>query len=335
MNKNKFLLPIIGISSLCSLSSCVKDTTPDDSIQVPSDESRVVMPSGAPTLSAFKLINEKRVQVEKNASNIPAYFSNAAFPFIVFDSTKGINLIEKAGENAHYEFVKMLTGGNFHLFAFNKSEDELANLKISQNDYVLGFQKGGAPDQLFKAIYKEANECDIYFNDVSSLKEKLLTMSADYAIDNTKVDYAIIAEPVATAVKAQLTKKGLKIADINLQQEFKKKYNDKWDKDYIPQAGLFVRNDIKDKYPKYYEDVINCFSSSIDEVLSDTKSVKESIESAFSSTEEQTANYGFASSLILSVQGNDGKKNGFGIVPNDIKFTKDDIKSYNSLLNSK
>lgn len=332
MKFKRNFLTIFSISLVALTSSCTFVKVDEDTSTTPGTETQVVMPKGAPTLSAYELINHKEVTVMDNASNIPTFFSSASYPFIVFDSVKGLNLIEKAGENAHYEFDMMLTGGNFHLFAFNKNESELENLTITDEDYILGFQKSGTPDLLFRTIYSGVTECDTYLNDISSLKDKLLGMSEDYRVDRNVVDYAIVAEPAATAIKTQLTKKGLKVADINLQKEYRNKFSNEWDKDFIPQAGLFVRKDIKTKYPDYYSQIKASFYSSITNVLTDPKNVKTSIESVFPDVQDQNSNYGFASNMITLVQGEDGKKNGFGIVPKDVNFTINDIKLFNSSL---
>lgn len=330
MKKRSLLLLLLPIFVSGSV-SCSNINKYGDTI-FPPDEIPLVVPSGSPTLSVYNLINKDKAEVTTSASNIPAYFSNGAYPFIVFDSTKGSTLLEKQGENARYEFDRMLTGGNFHLFAFNKNESDYEKLDIKDEDYIIGFQKDGTPDKLFRSIYDDVTICDTYFNDISSLRDKLLTMKLDYKIDKNKIDYAIVAEPAATIIKTKLTNKGLKILDINLQKEFKKKNASKRDKEFIPQAGLFVRKDIKETYKEYYNQITQEITSSIKTVLSNPNEVKTSIESKFLSAEEQVAHYGFASSIVTSVQGENGAKNGFGIVPNDVNFTKADIKNFNGLL---
>ena len=332
MKKSSVLLILVSLFASGSV-SCSTNIREDEEDIAPMDKIALALPSGAPTLSVYELINSGDAELITAASNISPFFSNGAYPFIAFDSTKGSSIIEQGGDNARYEFDRMLTGGNFHLFAFNKTETDYESLVIKDSDYIIGFQQGNTPDKLFKSIYEDVSTCDTYLDNISVLKEKLLTMRNDYTIDKVKVDYAIVAEPAATIIKGQLTKKGLKILDVNLQTEFKKKNGDKWTKDYIPQAGLFVRKDIKSNFPKYYEEITSKITNSIDNVLSCPKSVKEAIQSVFPTTEDQISHYGFASSVITSVQGENGTKNGFGIVSNEVKFSKEDIQTFNSLLN--
>lgn len=291
----------------------------------------ILMPSGAPTLAAYKLINDDKVNILTDASSIPAAFSLGKSPFIVFDSLKALNILKKQGENAKYKYVKMLTGGNFHLLAFNKTQEEVENLSISDKDVVYGFQKGNTPDLLFKKLFKDAGECDVYFNSISDLNAKLSTMNKEYKIDNTVVNYAIVAEPACTVIKAKLTSKNLVVQDIDLQKEFKNKVTG-WDKDYIPQAGLFIRNDVSER-SLLYKTVIEQISLSIDNVLRDSKAVQQEILDKFEDQNQVgQSHYGFLPTIITKVQGDDGSKNGFGIVPNDVVFEESDINNFGSLL---
>ena len=41
--------------------------------------------------------------------------------------------------------------------------------------------------------------------------------------------------------------------------------------------------------------------------------------------------FGFAPTVIKNVQGTNSEKNGFGVVPNNVTFTVDDINLFNSL----
>lgn len=304
-------------------SSCSKETTDDY-------DKYLLMPSGAPTLGTYKLIEEGKVDVLADSSNIPAQLSKGDYPFIIFDSAKALANLEKQGDEAKYSFVKMITGGNFHLFAFNKDESDADSLTISQDDVVYGFQENNTPDLLFKTVYKDAGGCDVYLDSISSLKDKLLTMTADYKIDGTQVDYAVVAEPAATAIKSNLTKKGIKILDINLQTKIKEVTT--WSKDYIPQAGLFVRNDISSN-SEVYKHVLESINASISQALSNPGAVKTELLETYNNDDTViSANFGFSSSVLEGVQGNDGSKNGFGIVPNDVTFTTEEITSFNSLL---
>ncbi len=318
----RFVNCFIILSSLL-LVGCTDDSSKDEF------STYIATPSGAPTLALSSLINNGKVETISTPSNIPSLFSKGDLPFIVFDSINAQNILEKQGDKAKYKFEMMLTGGNFHLLGFNKEKTSSIPV-ITTKDNVLGFQQNKTPDILFRSIFGD-NLVDDYKEDISTLKQKLLSMNDNYEIDNNVVDYAIVAEPVSTVVTNTLSKKNLHIVDYNLQDIFQEKHNNVWSKKYIPQAGLYVRKDISVD-DDVYKTVINEVKSSIKEATSNASNVKKDIEEVYKTEEEQTSHYGFPSKIVITVQGQNGEKNGFGLVPNDVDFTVNDINLFSSII---
>ena len=111
----------------------------------------LITPTGAPTLPAYKAMISEDVKVISPTDNtsIPSYLSKGDADFVIFDAGNAQKVLNKAGDNAKFEFVKMLTGGNFHLLGFNKTENDVP----SQDDMIFGFMEQSTPGILFRNIY--------------------------------------------------------------------------------------------------------------------------------------------------------------------------------------
>ena len=227
MKKNKKILFLFGIFAGVVLTSCEPISTNDE--YIPS----LITPTGAPTLPAYKLMISDKIDVTSPTDNtaIPAHLTKGDVDFVIFDATNAQKVLAKQGENAKYEFVQMLTGGNFHLLGFNKTENDVPN-----ND-----------DIIFGNIYGSDLTFDISFNSIADLTPYLIQMNTNYEISGEVVDWAVVAEPANTQIQSKLKEKGItNFIDINLNAAFKEKHADKWNKDYICQAGLFVKKEFKD-----------------------------------------------------------------------------------------
>lgn len=290
----------------------------------------LISPTGAPTLPAYKLLLSEKVEANTvtDATTIPAYFSSGNSDFIIFDSTNAQKLLNKAGENAKYEFVQMLTGGNFHLLGFDKTEEDVP----ANDDTIYGFMSQSTPGILFRNIYGSDMVFDQAFNGIAELQTSLLTMK-NYEIAGTKIDWAVVAEPANTALQSKLKANGnTNILDINLNAAFKEKHKDEWNKDYICQAGLFVKKEFKEEHPEVYESTISLLQEGINALFTDLDSAfNEMTSGELSDANKFQAKFGFNSGVIKGVQGTNSSKNGFGVVPNDVKFTVGDINKFNSL----
>lgn len=294
----------------------------------------LITPTGAPTLPAYKAMISEDVKVISPTDNtsIPSYLSSGDADFVIFDAgnaQKILNKAEETGENAKFEFVKMLTGGNFHLLGFNKTENDVP----SQDDMIFGFMEKSTPGILFRNIYGLDIKFDHAFGAIGDLQSSLLTMK-DYQINGTTIDRAIVAEPANTALQAKLKANGnTNILDINLNRAFKAKNSDKWSKDYIVQAGLFVNKEFKAKHSEAYETKIALINDGIDRLFTDLDGAYTEMTSGdYSDATVFQNKFGFNPSVIKNVQGTNSTKNGFGVVPNDVTFTVKEINLFNSLI---
>ena len=72
-------------------------------------------------------------------------------------------------------------------------------------------------------------------------------------------------------------------------------------------------------------DGVNALFTNLDGAYSEMTSGEYSDVSKF------TAKFGFSSAVIKNVQGENSAKNGFGVVPTNVKFTVEDINTFNQL----
>ena len=290
----------------------------------------LITPTGAPTLPAYKAMISEDVKVISPTDNtsIPGYLSKGDADFVIFDAGNAQKVLNKAGENAKFEFVKMLTGGNFHLLGFNKTETDVP----SQDDMIFGFMEKSTPGILFRNIYGSDLKFDQAFGAIGDLQTSLLTMK-DYQINGTTIDWAIVAEPANTALQAKLKANGnTNILDINLNSAFKAKNSDNWRKDYIVQAGLFVNKEFKAKHSEAYETTIALINDGIERLFTDLDGAYTEMTSGdYADATVFQNKFGFNPSVIKNVQGTNSTKNGFGVVPNDVTFTVREINLFNSL----
>lgn len=287
---------------------------------------KILLPSGAPTLPSYSFIENNLADVVSDPTVIPAEFSKGEYPFIVFDSTKAQKILDNQGENAKYEFAKMLTGGNFYLVGFNKNNEE-----VQKDDTVYGFMEASTPGMLFKSIYDTKAKFDYNANSIADLATVLSTIDNNYKVSGKIIDWAVVAEPALSKLTNAFAKKKLNYTISNLQEKFYTKYEGKWDKHYICQAGLFVNKDFKEKNNSSYKSVMNTYKTSIDNLFNNFDSTLKCFSDKYTS-QSFTNTFGFTLELLSKVQGENSKKNGFGVVPNSVSFNTEDIKKFNSLL---
>ena len=314
----KIVLLVICAASASMVSSCTKVNVENIS---------VIMPSGAPTLAMHSIINDKNfdVDIRSDATSIPAEFNLGNANFLVFDSINGTNILNKQGENAKYEYVKMLTGGNFHLLAFNKT-----TIEPKEDDVIYGFMGNSTPGKLFRSIYGDVN-FDQNFDGIAGLRDNLLLMDENYSINGLKIDYAVVAEPACSAIINKLGAKKLNIVDINLQKEFNEKKSE-WSLDYICQAGLFVNREFKNNNKDKFASLISSLNTGIDKLFFSLDDVLSNFNEIYEDDTVFISKYGFSKNVIKGVQGDNSSKNGFGIVPNNVNITVSDINNFSSLL---
>ena len=319
-------LLILG-ATLFALSSC----TSGENIHNQTLEYTMLMPSGAPTLPLYYEILKEEVEVTTTPTDIPVQFNTGEYDYLVFDSTKATNFINK--EDAKYSFKMMLTGGNFHVLGFNMEENSIPQ----EGDYILSFQKDSTSDKAFKNVFGDIIPTTNYFDAINVLQTQLTTMNENFEVSGIKVDWAVVSEPQRTNLMNIWAKNGIdtsKIIDIDLQKAFKDN-NPTYEFDYIPQAALYVSKEYESANPDQVEKLITRIQESVTNVIENPEQVAQAIEESEigTDTNAQTAQFGFTTEIMKEVQ-KDGK-NGFGIVPSkddlNLKFDDGAVKLFNTI----
>lgn len=287
-------------------------------------ENFLLMPSGAPTLALYEEVAlNNEVIVTTNTNEVKDNFVANNYKYLIFDCINGITFQNQNKSN--YEFVSLLTGGNFHLIGINKTLDDIP----TNDDYIVGFgNESLIPNKVYTKLYQDA-PMDNLFASVTDLSSYLKSIDAEGKVNNQQIDWIFIAQPSLFSLRSSnsdfnnLVKNGV---DINIKDKFKELYN----VDYIPQAGLFVNKTYKENHQ--YE--VAAFKNKVDQMLADALNnptkVKETMHSYSEDLQTQAARYGFNENIMFNLQNNSA--NQFGIVDPTVNFTIDDINSFLNIL---
>lgn len=287
-------------------------------------ENFLLMPSGAPTLALYEEVAlNNEVIVTTNTNEVKDNFVANNYKYLIFDCINGITFQNQNKSN--YEFVSLLTGGNFHLIGINKTLDDVP----TNDDYIVGFgNESLIPNKVYTKLYQDA-PMDNLFASVTDLSSYLKSIDAEGKVNNQQIDWIFIAQPSLFSLRSSnshfdnLVKNGV---DINIKDKFKELYN----VDYIPQAGLFVNK----TYKENHQDEVVAFKNKVDQMLADALNnptkVKETMHSYSEDLQTQAARYGFNENIMFNLQNNG--TNQFGIVDPVVNFTIDDINSFLNIL---
>ena len=287
-------------------------------------ENFLLMPSGAPTLALYEEVAlNNEVIVTTNTNEVKDNFVANNYKYLIFDSINGITFQNQNKSN--YEFVSLLTGGNFHLIGINKTLDDVP----TNDDYIVGFgNENLIPNKVYTKLYQDA-PMDNLFASVTDLSSYLKSIDAEGKVNNQQIDWIFIAQPSLFSLRSSnsdfdnLVKNGV---DINIKDKFKELYN----VDYIPQAGLFVNK----TYKENHQDEVATFKNKVNQMLADALNnptkVKETMHSYSEDLKTQAARYGFNEKIMFNLQNNGA--NQFGIVDPAVNFTIDDINSFLNIL---
>lgn len=307
-----FLIPL-------SLSSCNAKSVYDFSI---------VCPSGAPTLAIYEtLIENSGAVIETDATRIPGYIKyGSRFDYIVFDAINGLKITNNL-KQGDYTFVKLLTGGNFHLAGFN------TNSQPKIGDKIVCFGENLVPDLAIKTCFPELfNSTNLenisYVNAVTDVVPIL--KSGKY--QGSDINYCFIAQPALFNVMNSNNNDQNTLNDVydicNLNGKIKEITNNEFD--YIPQAGLFVN----DSYLKENEEKVHEFLENVDNQIRNASSGKQvvinKINEYSNDLGEQSSFFGFNVNSILNLQ-KDGA-NQFGLITKNISIS--DINRFLNIINS-
>ncbi len=204
------------------------------------DEMKVLTPNGAPALSLLGVYEDIQkngeVKIVEGSDLLSSEFvkKESEYDAIIAPINLGCQLIAKG--KTDYKLAGVLTWGNLYL---------IQNKDVNNNE-LAAFGQQAVPGKIFSLVKDSSQAMKdakvTYYNAVSDVQAQVLA---------GKVQYALMAEPAATATiaKAKQTGTTLKIV-TSLQELYQKKMNSK--EAGYPQAAIFVKNkdDVKDLLDK-------------------------------------------------------------------------------------
>ncbi len=241
----------------------------------------ILAPQGAPTLAIYEQIIDGNVETTSVTTDIAAKMQLSTGPeFVIFDSINALNLIYNA-KSANYTYLKMLTIGNFYLVGISK--DDGANPIAGER--VISFSQGGVTDETFKYLYPELYDDGNTIEYVTSVSDIApIAQSGQY--EGEAVDWVFFAQP-ALYSSMQLVNN-----DESLTHTLNPTYNvldmviekSNEDLDFIPQAGLFVRNDFLEDNKEIVDEVLESVTSSMKNVRENSSDVYKTLSALDSET---------------------------------------------------
>lgn len=207
------------------------------------DEMKILTPNGAPALSLVGVYEDVakngKINIVEGSDLVSSELMKAdsEYDAIVAPINLGCQLLAKG--KTDYKLAGVLTWGNLYLV-----ENEGV-----QNNELAAFGEQAVPGMIFKLV-KDSNDVMknakvTYYNAVSDVQAQVLA---------GKVQYALMAEPAATATIAKAKQNGKTIKNIaSLQELYQKQTNSK--QAGYPQAAIFVKNkeDVKELLVKLDE----------------------------------------------------------------------------------
>lgn len=207
------------------------------------DEMKILTPNGAPALSLVGVYEDVtkngKINIVEGSDLVSSELMKADSEYgaIVAPINLGCQLLAKG--KTDYKLAGVLTWGNLYLV-----ENEGV-----QNNELAAFGEQAVPGMIFKLV-KDSNDVMknakvTYYNAVSDVQAQVLA---------GKVQYALMAEPAATATIAKAKQNGKTIKNIaSLQELYQKQTNSK--QAGYPQAAIFVKNkeDVKELLVKLDE----------------------------------------------------------------------------------
>lgn len=311
------------IRRLLPLSMCIfAITSCNNNIKVPYT---FIAPQGAPTITIFQEIIDGKVETKQNTQEIPIELQKKdGADFVIFDSINTLKLIK--AKKADYTYLKMLTIGNFYMAGFNQENDAIP----SKNDYIVSFGQGGVTDETLKYVYPELyNDNQIhYVNSVSDVVPILKTGKHE----GMNVDWCFIAQPALFNVMDSNNNDENELNNINpalnvldlVKQKSSGKLN------FIPQAGLFVKNSFYQNNKKQVDEIVSRIGKQMEEVISNPTKVKDTLKSL---NQETLKKFGGLNLKMFDTYKENTYKE-FGVNNNLKDITKEDIQEFLKEINS-
>ncbi|MDR2090627.1 MAG: hypothetical protein LBP62_03130 [Clostridiales bacterium] len=262
------LTAVFCLAAILSLASCELFNGWFKKPDIP--DIKVYMPDGAPLLSLAKLRSDdpeivKGYDVEYSTVANPSALAASLIAGEPDIAAAPINVCAAVyNMNKGYVLAGVGVWGIMHIVSNQSGTVTLDGLK---GNTVLAFGKGETPGITLRAVLKqndikyteedasytpEADEVNIvYANAVADVRNILASSGS---IDGTAVKFALLAEPVATAITGATTGKdwGPYRAVINLQTEWAKNNGG----GSFPQAGIVFKASLLKKHKKFIDKFI-------------------------------------------------------------------------------
>ena len=209
---------------------------------------RFAAPEGTPALAMLRLVVDNKTIEGKNMNyevvspgNIAVEMSSEKADIVIMPINAGANLIR---QGANYKLVSVAVDGS--LFMVGK-KDEAGEITFDdiKGKKIACIGQNAVPGMVFRYVMKqnginiitegtpdaENNEVFVkYVADGTAAKALM------QATDSTKVDFAVVGEPAATAFRTPLS--------LNAEMNMQIKYAQASGNETYPQAGLFVKNSL-------------------------------------------------------------------------------------------
>ena len=267
----------------------------------------VIVPTGAPSVAFISKLNDENFDTNSVPNNIVAEMIKGTYDIAVVDLIGGLTAIKM--KNAPYKLASVITFGNFYIYSTGNDDNNI----MEDNDNIVGFGQGNTPDILFKHLYSNIN-IDTYLAGVSDVAP----IAASGVINNEKVDYCIIAEPVLYNVlnnqKASTYGKGKEHSSF--QDEWKIKHGEK---SSILGAAIYIKNDTYSEYSNQIDQYLNSIKDDINNYINDPSKPRDMLEK-YGSKEEQAQKIGINSTVVKGVLEDDNSINIGYLASNDENF---------------
>lgn len=269
-------------------------------------------PTGSPALAFYDQGNNPNWTSTSVATSIPAAFAAGKEDAIVFDGANGLNVIRKNGYD--YKLARWISGGNFYLVSTTR---EAGDPFVGESAKILAFNQTGNASLSFNKLAKDYWGWDYldsqvtYLDGVQQVMQALVANPGNY-------DYYVIAEPVLTNAKGQLSANGISLNTVyDLQAEWKAAgYGPS-----IPAAALFFNTKHYEKKKAAMDSFLEATLERIDTAIADPEEVVE-VLGEYGSDDEVQARFGFRPAQVTSLQGNG--ENRFGLFGSEAELGGND-----------
>jgi len=272
--------------------------------QTSTNHTKIICPKGAPSLAFYDQGNNEKFETA-SPMNVKSQLLSTNYGMVVFDFYNGLNVLknkESYDKNKDFKLARIITGGNFYLAGINTTSKPTASSKI------VAFSKNSLPDLVFKKVIG-----DEIYNNLSYVNdnEAASVVLQSGMLEGENVDYVLISEPLL--YQAMNNKSAATYGKVNIISSLRDDWKSLTNQDYIPQAGLFIRQEDYDKYNLYFNDQLGLMNERIDNLIEDLDTVEDKMNSTIPSEVEQKNIFGITSSIVKEVQ--DESKNRLAFIP--------------------